>query len=143
MPILPSEQQVSLEQSQEHAASIASELRPGDVVALYGEVGAGKTSWVRAAIQALIGSEIVVASPTFNLVLTYATSQGMVWHFDLYRLKYMQEVIEIGWEEARAEGIVLVEWPQLIEDLLPKNVLRVEFITLDEDVRMLKCSRGE
>ena len=72
MPILPSEQQVSLEQSQEHAASIASELRPGDVVALYGEVGAGKTSWVRAAIQALIGSEIVVASPTFNLVLTYA-----------------------------------------------------------------------
>ena len=55
----------------------------------------------------------------------------------------MQEVIEIGWEEARAEGIVLVEWPQLIEDLLPKNVLRVEFITLDEDVRMLKCSRGE
>jgi len=102
------------------AAVLAARLRPGDVVALHGDLGAGKTAFARAAIRALLGDpDAEVPSPTFTLVQTYEAPSATVWHFDLYRLADPAEVWELGWEEAVAGGIVLVEWPERLGSLLP------------------------
>jgi tRNA threonylcarbamoyladenosine biosynthesis protein TsaE len=63
-----------------------------------------------------------VPSPTFTLVEVYDTAHGTYWHFDLYRLETPEQVFELGWEEARAEGIVLLEWPERLGPLLPKHL---------------------
>ena len=104
-------------------ATLAARLRPGDVVGLQGELGSGKTTLARAILRAAAGDpELIVPSPTFTLVEVYETGRGTFWHFDLYRLETPEQVFELGWEEALAEGIVLIEWPQRLGDLLPKHL---------------------
>jgi tRNA threonylcarbamoyladenosine biosynthesis protein TsaE len=104
-------------------ATLAQRLRPGDVVGLYGELGSGKTTLARAILRAAAGDpDLIVPSPTFTLVEIYETARGTFWHFDLYRLETPEQVYELGWEEARAEGIVLIEWPQRLGALLPKHL---------------------
>ncbi|HET8727209.1 MAG TPA: tRNA (adenosine(37)-N6)-threonylcarbamoyltransferase complex ATPase subunit type 1 TsaE [Alphaproteobacteria bacterium] len=107
------------------AERLAALLQPGDAVALAGDLGGGKTSFARAAIRALARAEVEVPSPTFTLVQTYELGPAPVWHFDLYRLSGPDEVIELGWDEARAGGIVLVEWPERLGSLLPADRLDV------------------
>ena len=107
-------------------ARLAERLRPGDVVALQGELGAGKTTLARAILRAACGQpDLVVPSPTFTLTEVYETPRGPIWHFDLYRLEEPAQVFELGWEEARSEGIVLVEWPERLGPLLPHHRLSV------------------
>jgi tRNA threonylcarbamoyladenosine biosynthesis protein TsaE len=108
------------------AARVGSLLRPGDVVALRGDLGAGKTSFARALIQSLGDPDDEVPSPTFTLVQTYETPVGSIWHFDLYRLSGADEVIELGWDEVRADGIALVEWPDRLGSLLPADRLDIQ-----------------
>jgi tRNA threonylcarbamoyladenosine biosynthesis protein TsaE len=108
------------------AARVGSLLRPGDVVALRGDLGAGKTSFARALIQSLGDPDDEVPSPTFTLVQTYETPAGSIWHFDLYRLSGADEVIELGWDEVRADGIALVEWPDRLGSLLPADRLDIQ-----------------
>jgi tRNA threonylcarbamoyladenosine biosynthesis protein TsaE len=107
------------------AAHVGSLLRPGDVVALRGDLGAGKTAFARALIQSLGDPDDEVPSPTFTLVQTYETPAGSIWHFDLYRLSGADEVIELGWDEVRADGIALVEWPDRLGSLLPPDRLDI------------------
>jgi tRNA threonylcarbamoyladenosine biosynthesis protein TsaE len=107
-------------------AKLAERLRPGDVVALHGELGTGKTTLARAILRAACGDpQLVVPSPTFTLAEVYETPRGPVWHFDLYRLDEPAQVFELGWEEARSEGVVLVEWPDRLGPLLPPDRLSV------------------
>lgn len=101
---------------------LAHRLAPGDVVALRGDLGAGKTAFARALIRALTDPDEDVPSPTFTLVQTYEAATGVLWHFDLYRLSGADEVIELGWDEART-GIALVEWPDRLGPLLPDDHL--------------------
>ena len=108
------------------AGRLAGVLRPGDLVALGGDLGAGKTNLARALIRAAAGAEIEVPSPTFTLVQVYDLPIGAVWHFDLYRLSSPDEVIELGWDEARAGGIALVEWPDRLGPLLPVDRLEID-----------------
>jgi tRNA threonylcarbamoyladenosine biosynthesis protein TsaE len=104
-------------------AMLAERLRPGDVVGLYGELGSGKTTLARGILRAASGDpELIVPSPTFTLVEVYETGRGSFWHFDLYRLEAPEQVYELGWEDALAEGIVLIEWPQRLGPLLPKHL---------------------
>ena len=104
-------------------ATLAARLKPGDVVGLKGDLGAGKTTLARAIIRAAAADpDLIVPSPTFTLVEVYDTPRGSYWHFDLYRLDHPQQVYELGWEEALAEGIVLVEWPERLGRLLPKHL---------------------
>ena len=104
-------------------ATLAERLRVGDVVGLKGELGAGKTTLARAIIRAAAGDrELIVPSPTFTLVEVYETPRGSFWHFDLYRLEAAEQVYELSWEEALAEGIALVEWPERLGKLLPKHL---------------------
>ncbi|WP_448203570.1 tRNA (adenosine(37)-N6)-threonylcarbamoyltransferase complex ATPase subunit type 1 TsaE [Azospirillum sp. sgz302134] len=105
------------------AHRLASALKPGDLVALRGDLGAGKTALSRALIRAVTEEEAEVPSPTFTLVQTYETAIGPVWHFDLYRLSGPDEVTELGWDEARAEAVLLVEWPDRLGPLLPADRL--------------------
>lgn len=111
-------------------AKLAVKLRAGDAVALEGNLGAGKTTLARGLIQALLGKDEPVPSPTFTLVQTYTQGDGKpaVWHFDLYRLSHPDELVEIGWEEALADAIALVEWPERAGDALPESALWVELL---------------
>lgn len=107
------------------AARLAAVLRPGDVVALEGPLGAGKSALARAAIRRLAGAEIEVPSPTFNIVQTYETAGGEVWHVDLYRLGNPAELDELGLDEAFEHAICLVEWPGLLGSMLPRDALTI------------------
>jgi tRNA threonylcarbamoyl adenosine modification protein YjeE len=106
------------------AARLAAVARPGDVIALQGELGAGKTSFARAFIRARGGDE-AVPSPTFTLAQCYELPGGTIWHFDLYRLRAAEEAWELGIEDAFRDGIGLIEWPERLGSLLPKRHLRV------------------
>jgi tRNA threonylcarbamoyladenosine biosynthesis protein TsaE len=109
------------------ASRLAATVRPGDIIALYGDLGAGKTTFARGFIEALLG-ETEVPSPTFSLVQTYEPSRNddkpAVWHFDLYRLEDASEARELGLEEAFDEGVSLIEWPQRLGNDLPKSRLK-------------------
>jgi tRNA threonylcarbamoyladenosine biosynthesis protein TsaE len=107
-------------------AALSRRIALGDVVALHGELGAGKTELARAIIRAASGDEgLIVPSPTFTLAETYDTPRGPIWHFDLYRLESPEQVWELGFEEALADGISLIEWPERIGPLLPAQRLDV------------------
>lgn len=104
-------------------AGLAARLKPGDVIGLKGDLGAGKTTLARAIIRAAMNDpHLIVPSPTFTLVETYDTPLGPYWHFDLYRLETPEQIYELGWEEALAEGVVLVEWPERLGVLLPDHL---------------------
>jgi tRNA threonylcarbamoyladenosine biosynthesis protein TsaE len=107
-------------------AALARRLRPRDVVALQGGLGVGKTTLARAILRAAAGDPaLIVPSPTFTLVEIYDTPAGVFWHFDLYRLEEPEQVFELGWEEARADGTALVEWAERLGALLPPDRLTV------------------
>jgi len=111
------------------AARLAARARRGDVIALQGPLGSGKTSFARAFIRAFAGTE-EVPSPTFTLVETYAAPGKLpIWHFDLYRLTAPEQAFELGIEEAWTDAMSLIEWPERLGDLLPREHLR---LTLDE-----------
>lgn len=97
--------------------ALARALAPGDVVALHGALGAGKSHLARAVIRARLGDpEAEVPSPTYTLVNVYTTPTGEIWHADLYRVD-AEEVAEIGLADALRHAILLVEWPDRWADL--------------------------
>lgn len=119
-------------------ATLAGRLQPRDVVALEGSLGTGKTTLARAILRAAArDTTLVVPSPTFTLVEVYDTPRGVFWHFDLYRLEAPQQVFELGWEEARADGIVLVEWAERLGDLLPQKRLTLALSIEGEGRRVM------
>ena len=101
------------------ARSLAPILRAGDVIALRGGLGAGKTTFARALISTLIGMETDVPSPTYTLVQSYDGPEYPIFHFDLYRLENPQDVHELGWDETQ-HGLALIEWPEQAGSFLPK-----------------------
>ncbi len=112
------------------ARRLAPCLATGDMLALRGDLGAGKSTFARALIRALVGKAIDVPSPTFTLVQMYETAQFPIRHFDLYRLSKPEELEELGWDEARAAGLVIVEWPERLA------VLPMEALTIKIDFEM-------
>jgi len=109
------------------AAHLAPLLKTGDVVTLSGGLGAGKTSFARALVRALSGKQDEVPSPTFTLVQTYELPKILLWHFDLYRLEEKEaDILELGWDDARRFGVCLVEWPDRLGGLLPKDRLEIQ-----------------
>ncbi len=125
------------------AAAVAKLARRGDVFCLIGALGAGKTTFARGFLRAL-GIEEEIPSPTFNLLLTYDTAPGTVWHFDLYRLGSPDEVIELGLEDAFADGICLIEWPDRLGPWLPEARIEIHLTDSDDGVgRWLElCATG-
>ena len=108
------------------AARVSALAAAGDVIALKGDLGAGKTSFARAFIRSR-GAVEEVPSPTFTLVQVYELAGAAIWHFDLYRLKSAEEAWELGIEDAFSEGISLIEWPERLGPLLPRYRLEITF----------------
>lgn len=109
------------------AAALAALARPGDAILLKGDLGTGKTRFARGFIAARAGRALDVPSPTFTLVQTYELPGGAVWHFDLYRLERPQDAAELGIDEAFADGISLVEWPDRLGGEVPDDRLEIAF----------------
>ncbi len=109
------------------ARRIAPLLRTGDIVALDGDLGTGKTAFSRALIRALHGSEIEVPSPTYTLVQIYEFPAFDLWHFDLYRLEAPRDALELDIEDAFASSVSLIEWPERLGPYLPAKRLNIRF----------------
>ncbi|MFN7055263.1 tRNA (adenosine(37)-N6)-threonylcarbamoyltransferase complex ATPase subunit type 1 TsaE [Hyphomonas sp.] len=123
-------------------ARLAGLLRAGDVVALHGDLGAGKTTLVRGLVGALLGEGTEVPSPTYTLVQVYDGPDFPLWHFDLYRLETPEGVVELGWDETQ-EGAALVEWPERAGRHLPASRLEVFLEFAGEGRRARLVPRGE
>ena len=122
------------------AKEIARLARVGDVLALAGPLGVGKTAFARAFIRAL-GGEEEVPSPTFTLVQLYELGTLTLYHFDLYRLERPEEAYELGIEEAFAEGVTLIEWPERLGPLLPPERLDLALAFAEEsDARRVRLT---
>lgn len=131
----------SAEDTQAIAAAVAAHLVPGDVVALSGDLGAGKTIFVQGAARAL-GVTARVTSPSFVLVREY---QGRlpILHIDVYRIGNLQELVDLGYEEfLDPNWVVFIEWGDALGSLLPAEYLLVEFHTIDETQRTVEISAG-
>lgn len=115
------------------ATKLADVVQPGDTLLLSGDIGAGKTAFSRALIRACIGTQEDVPSPTFTLVQTYDAPKSEIWHCDLYRLSDPQDVIELGLEEAFDTAICLIEWPDRLGDIAPKDALSMTFVAGESD----------
>ena len=105
--------------------------------AFYGPMGAGKTTFIKAVCEAL-GTTDVVTSPTFAIVNEYDTPSGHpIFHFDFYRIKRLSEVYDIGYEDYfyGSDGLCLMEWPELVEPLLPPDTVRVTLSVLPDGSR--------
>ena len=116
----------------------AAGLTAGDVVALRGQLGAGKTHFAKGIVRGLGGDPDGVTSPTFTLVHEYSGTSTPVFHFDFYRMESPEEVLGIGWDDyvEEGEGIVLVEWADKFPELIPENAQWWRFEISGEDRRV-------
>jgi tRNA threonylcarbamoyladenosine biosynthesis protein TsaE len=128
----------NLTSTEAFAARIAAGLEPGEAVALEGDLGAGKTELARFILRALGVSESV-PSPTFTLVQEYQTVRFPVYHYDLYRIEDPSELAELALEDAMAEGVVLIEWPDRMRSL-PDSTLRIRLEIVGDGARRAEIS---
>lgn len=112
------------------AAKIAALSQAGDVFALNGTLGMGKSVFARGFIQSLCGN-IDVPSPTFTLVQTYDSNGFVIYHYDLYRLKKADEIFELGMEEAMYDGVCLIEWSERMAGYLPLKAININIAPHD------------
>ncbi len=129
-----------INQLDDAAAKILENIRPNRIICLYGGMGAGKTTFIKSLCKNLGVADNVV-SPTFALINEYSTKQGTpIYHFDFYRINKLEEVFDFGYEEYfySDQGICLIEWPELIEDILPnEGVSRFKIDVSDDGSRII------
>ena len=122
----------SIETIRESAREFIENMGEHKVFAFYGKMGAGKTTFVKAICEEL-GVDDVITSPTFAIVNEYDAMGQPIYHFDFYRIKKLEEVYDMGYEEYFYSGaLCLIEWPELIEEILPDDAVRVS-ITEQKD----------
>lgn len=129
----------SLETIREAAREFVSQIDERRVFAFYGKMGAGKTTFVKAICEEL-GVDDVITSPTFAIVNEYGLPDGdSIFHFDFYRIKKIEEVYDMGYEEYFYSGaLCFIEWPELIEPLLPDDAVRVNIEEQPDGTRLVK-----
>jgi len=113
------------EESRIFAVNLAKTIKKGDIITFTGELGSGKTFLCREIIRYFCGINTNVSSPTFNLLQTYTATNFTIYHFDLYRLKSKYEIYELGIEDAFHNDICLIEWPEIINEILPLPIIRI------------------
>ena len=136
----------SYEETQKFAEEFSKTLKAGDVLCMYGDLGVGKTVFTQGFAKGL-GIEEPINSPTFTIVQEYHEGRLPLYHFDVYRIADVSEMDEIGYEEYFfSDGVCLIEWGTLIEELLPDNTIT---ITIEKDLqkgfdyRKITISNGE
>nr|WP_308533242.1 tRNA (adenosine(37)-N6)-threonylcarbamoyltransferase complex ATPase subunit type 1 TsaE [uncultured Prevotella sp.] len=128
-----------LEEINEAAKKFINTIGSNNVFAFYGRMGAGKTTFIKAVCEEL-GVKDVITSPTFAIVNEYTDGKGLpIYHFDFYRIKKLEEVYDMGYSDYFDSGnLCFLEWPELIEDLLPDNVVKVVIEEEDDGYRLIK-----
>lgn len=126
----------SLQQIHDAAHRFIEAMGDNTVFAMYGKMGAGKTTFIKAVCECL-GVEDVINSPTFAIVNEYRSSSSeLIYHFDFYRIKKLEEVYDMGYEDYFYSGaLCFIEWPELIEELLPGNTIKVTIEEVENGAR--------
>jgi tRNA threonylcarbamoyladenosine biosynthesis protein TsaE len=130
----------SLEQIREAAREFVQHVGDRKVFAFYGKMGAGKTTFIKAICEEL-GVEDVITSPTFAIVNEYrsATTGELIYHFDFYRIKKLDEVYDMGYEDYFYSGaLCFLEWPELIEEILPGDAVKVSIVEEENGSRLVE-----
>lgn len=121
------------------AKNFARTITFPNVVCLYGDLGAGKSTFCRAFIQTLLNdSAHIVPSPTFTLVQEYTCEKGSIYHFDLYRLQHAEDLIELNIEEALQSGLCLIEWPDRLGPFMPDGTIDVHIEKESDNLRSVR-----
>ena len=130
----------NLDAIHEAAKEFVKGMGEGKVFAFYGKMGAGKTTFIKALCEVL-GVEDVITSPTFAIINEYTDGNDEpIYHFDFYRIKKLEEVYDMGYEDYFYSGnLCLLEWPELIEEILPENVVKVTIEEQADGTRKLSC----
>ena len=128
----------SLDTIHEAAKNFIKGMGDGKVFAFYGKMGAGKTTFIKALCEVL-GVKDVITSPTFAIINEYTDgNNNPIYHFDFYRIKKLEEVYDMGYEDYFYSGnLCLLEWPELVEDVLPENVIKVTIEEQPDGSRLL------
>lgn len=135
-----SERIASIEGLKDTAANLINQFPNIRVYALYGKMGAGKTTFIQA-ICSYLGSDDNVTSPTFALINEYYTKDFLsVFHFDFYRIENLEEAFDLGYEDYIYSGnYCFIEWPEMIEPLLPENIVKVKIETQEDNSRIISA----
>lgn len=130
-----------LDQTMEFGRALGREAGPGTVIAMTGDLGAGKTTMTKAIAEGL-GIGETITSPTFTIVKEYKSGRLPLFHFDVYRIGDIDEMYELGYEEYFfGDGVCVVEWADLIEDLIPDDAVRISISYGEaEDERVCTCT---
>ncbi len=125
-----------IEHIREAAREFIENIGEARVFAFYGKMGAGKTTFVKAICEEL-GVDDVITSPTFAIVNEYTAAEGdSIFHFDFYRIKRLEEVYDMGYEDYFYSGaLCFIEWPELIEEILPDDAVRVSIAEQEDNTR--------
>jgi tRNA threonylcarbamoyladenosine biosynthesis protein TsaE len=123
------------------AKELINHTQGNKILAFYGAMGSGKTTIIKAICE-ILGATDIVTSPTFTLVNEYKTSTGeSLFHFDFYRIKKTEEVFDFGIEEYfSSDSYCFMEWPELVEDILPSGTVRISIEVTDDEQRILHLS---
>ena len=125
-----------------HGRAAARAVTPGTVIALVGELGAGKTQWVKGFVAGA-GSQDMVTSPTFGLLHEYSGGFFPVFHLDFYRLKSADELIALGWDELLVqEGVIVAEWGDKFPELFPTNTIWLHFTVEADGSRQIQHGKS-
>jgi len=130
----------SLDSIHDAAKTFINNMGTGKVFAFYGKMGAGKTTFIKAVCEEL-GVTDVITSPTFAIVNEYRsdTTGELIYHFDFYRIKKLEEVYDMGYEDYFYSGaLCFLEWPELIEELLPADAVKVTITETEDGERMIE-----
>ena len=121
----------------EAAKAFVAQMGDHKVFAFYGSMGAGKTTFIKAVCEEL-GVEDVISSPTFAIINEYTGQDGAIFHFDFYRIKKLEEVYDMGYEDYFYSGaLCFIEWPELIEEVLPEDAVRVSIQEKEDGSRAI------
>lgn len=128
----------SLDSMHEAAKQFVAQMDDSSVFAFYGKMGAGKTTFIKAVCEYL-GVEDVINSPTFAIVNEYRAASGeLIYHFDFYRIKKLEEVYDMGYEDYFYSGaLCFIEWPELVEELLPEDAVKVTIAENEDGTRSI------
>lgn len=126
-----------IENIHEAAREFINQIGDARVFAFYGKMGAGKTTFIKAICEEL-GCQDVITSPTFAIVNEYSSDTTPIYHFDFYRIKKLEEVYDMGYEEYFYSGaLCLIEWPELIEEILPDDAVHVNINEQEDGSRTI------